>query len=303
MNLKKSKNSLVFFGTGQTSLEALQCLAENFDIELVVTKPPATNSAGKKFKNSVHTWAESNKIPIVLTSNKTELEAAILKAKPISKLGVVLDYSLIIPKQIIDYFEFGILNSHFSLLPKYRGPNPIRTAILNGDKLTGVTVIRITPELDDGPILTWAEITIECMNAIELREQLSNINCALLPETVKLYLNNELELISQDESQAIYTTKTTKDDGKLDPTKSAEQLEREVRAYAGWPKSYFDYRGKTYIVHRAVANSIKVPAGELRAINKKLYYGCKNGSLEILEIQPTSKPRMNAQAFINGYQI
>jgi methionyl-tRNA formyltransferase len=216
---------------------------------------------------------------------------------------VVLDYSLIIPKQIIDYFEFGILNSHFSLLPKYRGPNPIRTAILNGDKLTGVTVIRITPELDDGPILTWAEITIECMNAIELREQLSNINCALLPETVKLYLNNELELISQDESQAIYTTKTTKDDGKLEPAKSAEQLEREVRAYAGWPKSYFDYRGKTYIVHKAVANSIKVPAGELRAINKKLYYGCKNGSLEILEIQPASKPRMNAQAFINGYQI
>lgn len=300
---QKTKVSLVFFGTGPTSLEALQCLSDEFEIALVVTKPPATNSAGKEFINPVHSWSAQNNLPYITPCSKRELEQA-LKVKNLKDhLGIVLDYGLIIPSSVINMFDKGILNSHFSLLPKYRGANPIRAAILNGDKVSGVTIIKITPGLDDGPILTWAEASIKGLNAIELRDKLSQINCSLLCETVKLYMASELELVEQDESAASVTKKTTKKDGLINPAKPAEVLTREILAYAGWPKSTIVVDNKSYIIHEANASSEAIMQGRLEAKNSRLYYGCKDGSLEINTIQPSSKPRMGAEAFINGYLI
>ena len=297
-----NKSSIVFFGTGQTSLDALQCLYEKYYIELVVTKPPATNSAGKLFKNSVHVWAQDAGIKVLNPKDKASLGLMLKEETIKSQLGVVLDFGTIIPPEVIDIFPLGILNSHFSLLPKYRGSNPIRTSILNGDDTSGVTIIRITPGLDDGPILTWSEINIAGLNATTLRDDLSKINCALLPETVGMYLNNELELISQDESATTHTHKTTKEDGRIDTSKQPKQLAREILAYAGWPKSYVSIDGKDIIILEANPSELTPPRGELRIEDKKLYLGCANGSLEIIKIQPAGKPALSALDFINGYQ-
>jgi len=298
---KSNNNSVVFFGTGQTSLEALQCLSENYVVELVVTKPPATNSAGKPFKNAVHVWADDNNIPVINPKNKTELAELLKKVNLQSQLGIVLDFGMIIPANVIDMFNKGILNSHFSLLPKYRGPNPIRAAILNGDRTSGVTIIRITPRLDDGPILTWTEIDIAGLNAIELREELSKINCALLPETIMLYINSQLEPIEQDESEATHTHKTVKEDGLINTDKSPHTLAQEVLAYSGWPKSYISVATKELIILEAHPSKVNLPKGVLNAENKKLYLGCNGGSLEITKLQPQGKAPMDAQGFINGY--
>jgi len=296
-----SKSSIVFFGTGQTSLEALQCLSEDFVVELVVTKPPATNSAGKEFKNNVQVWAEQNDIKVINPKDKTELIKLAKQAKLQSELGIVLDFGMIIPSEVIDLFPMGILNSHFSLLPKYRGADPIRTAILNGDKTSGVTIIRITPGLDDGPILTWAELDITNMNAIELREELSRLNCALLPETTRMYLNNELEPIEQDESEATHTHKAVKEDGRIDTNKAPETLANEILAYVGWPKSYINIASKETIILEAKPSERKIPKGILEVNDKKLYLGCAGGSLEIIKLQPQGKAPMDAQGYINGY--
>ncbi len=296
-----SNSPLVFFGTGSTSLEALQCLSEVFEIELIVTKPPALNSAGKHFKNSVHQWGEKNSIPIIVPKSQSELAKLISSRVLKSKLGIVLDFGMIIPARVIDAFGSGILNSHFSLLPRHRGANPIRTAILRGDLKTGVTIIKITPGLDDGPILAWAEFDIDNLNAAILREELSKLNCALLPETAKMYLNGQLDLINQDQSGITHTTKTTKQNGRLDFNKTAEVLAREIRAYSGWPKSYFNDNGQTYIVIDAKASAEVTPQGKLTAKNKCLHIGCKLGSLQITSIQPAGKPAMEATSFINGY--
>ena len=298
---KSNNNSIVFFGTGQTSLEALQCLSEEFTIELVVTKPPATNSAGRPFKNPVHSWAEDNGVAVINPKDKLELEGLLEKANLKSKLGIVLDFGMIIPSVVIDMFDMGILNSHFSLLPKYRGANPIRAAILNGDKTSGVTIIRITPGLDDGSIITWSEVDIIGLTATELREELSKINCALLPETVSLYLNGQLEPIEQDEQEATHTHKTAKADGQIDTSKSPEVLAQEVLAYSGWPKSYITINNKEIIIIEAKPSNVSAPKGELKVDNKKLYLGCSGGSLEISKIQPQGKAPMDAQGFINGY--
>lgn len=297
----KAKIRLVFFGTGPTSLEALQSLSEEFEIDLVVTKPPATNSAGKQFLNPVHGWGLQNGLKIITPSGKAELEESLKGQNIQDHLGIVLDYGMIIPASVIDMFNKGILNSHFSLLPKYRGSNPIRAAILNGDEVSGVTIIKITPGLDDGPILTWAEASIKGLDALKLRDKLSQINCSLLCETVRLYVGGELELVEQDESAVSVTRKTTKQDGIIDPSRPAEVLQREILAYAGWPKSTIVVDDKAYIIHEARISAEKIEPGRLEAQNGKLYYGCKDRSLEIITIQPSGKARMGASAFVNGY--
>ena len=297
----KSNTEIVFFGTGQTSLEALQSLSEDFEIKLVVTKPPGLNSAGKEFKNSVHEWAQNNNLKIITPASKAEMIDSISSQSLQDCLGVVLDYGMIIPSEVIDYFKMGILNSHFSLLPKYRGSNPIRAAILSGDSTTGITIIKITPGLDEGPILSWAEIDIDDMDSIKLRNKLSELNCALLSETIKLYTSGDLELVDQDNSEATHTTKTTKEDGLIDPSKNAQRLYRETLAYAGWPKSYLMHNGNSLIIIKAKPSKIKVTPSKLEVINNKLHYGCNGGSLVLEVVQPAGKAAMEASAYINGY--
>ncbi len=295
-------SSLVFFGTGQTSLDALQCLSENYTIELVITKPTARNSAGREFTNPVHHWALNNGTKVLTPSNKAQLTTTLQSHNITSQLAIVIDYGMIIPSQVIGMFAMGILNSHFSLLPRHRGSNPIRQAILDGDKVTGVSIIRITPGLDEGPILSWAELKVGNMHALALRDKLSIINCALLPETISLYSQAHLEPISQDKSNATTTRKTTKSDGLLDPSKSSLELARAVRAYQGWPKSYLKNNNKTYIILEASSSKVIIPPAQLKVHNKSLYYGCKDGSLLITTIQPAGKPAMSSAAFINGYK-
>lgn len=296
-----TKNSLVFFGTGQTSLDSLKGLNSEFTVELVITKPPAKNSAGREFLNPVHAWAQQNNLKVITPASKSELENALKARKLNSKFGVVLDYGMVIPKRVIDMFPQGILNSHFSLLPKYRGANPIRAAILNGDKTTGITIIKITPELDDGPILTWALVDIKGDDAASLRAKLSDVNCPLLCETIRLYLTGQLDMVAQDEAEASYTQKTTKENGLIDPKKSAVTLEREIRAYAVWPKSYLSFNNKPLILIEAEASSSQVKSGEFEIISGKLHYGCKNGSLVVKRLQPAGKAAMDYSSFINGY--
>ena len=294
--------SIVFFGTGQTSLEALRAVDSYYPIELVVTKPPALNSSGRLFKNAVQQWAEENAIVVINPASKSDLIDKLKASDFKSKIGLVLDFGMVIPSEAIDMFPKGILNSHFSLLPRHRGSNPIRASILSGDTRTGVTIIKITPGLDDGPILSWGQIEIGTSNAIELRLELSKLNDALLPETIKLFLEGGLELLEQDVDSITLTHKTTKQDGQIDCTKPAEQIEREIRAYQGWPKSFFSYDNKIFSVIEAKQSNKVVSAGKLELIDKHLYLGCKDSSIEIIKIQPAGKPALSALDFINGYQ-
>lgn len=299
---KTHAQPIVFFGTGQTSLDALKTLAEEFEIEAVITKPDGTNHS-KARPTEVAAWARQNAISVYKPANKTELSALVAEKQFRSSIGVVLDYGVIIPKDVIDSFEHGIVNSHFSLLPAWRGADPIRAAILHGDSTTGVTIMLIVPELDAGPILSWGEIALnDSTNAINLRNQLSELNCALLPETIRLYVGGDIEPMQQDETVATFTTKTQKENGLLDPSLTPQELLRQINAYAGWPKSYFTWNNSQVVIAKAIASAHNAPEGTLSVDNGKLYYGCKDGSLEIIEIQPAGKKPMDSKSFINGYK-
>lgn len=301
MNSKKLKTSLVFFGTGQVSLKTIEAIQDHFCIEAVITKPDLVTSTGKTRPAELKVWAIQQNIQCFTPSNKAELSQLIAKHKFKSQVGLVVDYGIIIPQDVIDSFKLGILNSHFSLLPKLRGADPITFAILEGLEETGVSIMQIVAGLDEGDIV--AQENYQLPNDIttpQLTGDLIELSNKLLIKTIPEYIAGKIELRPQ-QGNPTYSRRLTKQDGQMDPSKTAEQLEREVRAYTGWPKSYFDWQGKTYIIHKAEVSEQIAEVGQLVTHNKKLYYGCKDDSLEILEIQPANKPKMNAEAFINGY--
>jgi len=295
---------IVFFGTGETSLEALQSLVDNFIVEAVITKPALMTSSGKARPTEVESFAKSLGIPVYTPSNRQKLDEVIQSHRFASNVGVVLDYGLILSEATINSFSLGILNSHFSLLPNFRGADPIRAAILSGEDVTGVTIIKIVAELDAGPILTWAEFELnDTITEPELRAELSNLNCSLLTETLQLYLNGDIDPVEQDSESASFTNKVAKSDGLLDTyNKDAVTLSREVRAYAGWPKSFIEYNDHTIIIIKAQPTDTKIDISKIKIVEKDIYLGCKEGSLKILELQIPGKKPMGSASFINGYK-
>lgn len=301
------KPRLVFFGnerlaTGVTTqtpvLKAL--IAAGYEIEAVIANHVDSQSRqGRDLE--VGPVAQTHNIPIILSGHTIPIAEKVAKHQ--AELAVLVAFGQIVSQSVIDMFPHGIINIHPSLLPQYRGATPVETTILNGATTTGVSLMKLVKEMDAGPVFAQQEFNLSGHESKQkLANQLGELGAKMLIESLPKIVDGSL--VAQPQiGKPTFTKRISKQDGRLDPSKSAAQLEREVRAYVGWPKSYFDWQGKTYIVHKANVATAKIPKGELKVVDKKLLYGCKDGSLEILEIQPANKPKMNAEAFINGIQI
>jgi methionyl-tRNA formyltransferase len=206
--------------------------------------------------------------------------------------AVLSAYGRIIPQEVIDLFPAGIINLHPSLLPKYRGPTPIESAILNGDTETGVSIMQLTAEMDAGPVYTQATLPLTGKeDKFELYQKLSTIGTQLLLDSLPAILSGELKPVPQSDN-ATYCQLITKQDGIMDWNKSASRLEREVRAYAKWPKSRAILGTKEVIVTKAhVASERKT----------QLDIMCADTFLSIDELIGPSGRTMSAKDFLNGY--
>jgi methionyl-tRNA formyltransferase len=217
--MTNEKTSLVFFGSGPVAAESLRLIAQNFDIEAIVTKP--TTKAEMQ--------AILHELPLFTVANKTELDALFSEQNFSSKLGVLIDFGIIVSQKIIDYFPFGIINSHFSLLPELRGADPISFAILEGKNITGVSLMLLVEAMDEGPILTIGEEKLNGQETTpELTDKLIILSDALLKDSIPEYLNNGIRPVDQKHIEKIsnrkpsYTRKLTKKDGVIDWNKPAE---------------------------------------------------------------------------------
>lgn len=298
-----TKPSIVFFGTGPVSLRTLEQISPAFSIEAIITKPSTTKSH-KHQSQTVEDWAKIHNIPVHLPGNKDELSEIFKQYKFKSLIGLVVDYGIIIPRDVLSAFKKGILNSHFSLLPEWRGADPITFAILSGQKTTGVSIMLIVPKLDEGDLLTTKEYKLSPSITIDvLTKELTDLSSELLIDIIPKYLANKIKPYPQPTShKPTYSRKLTKQDGLVDCNKSAEQIEREIRAYLGWPKSLLQYRGMDLILLKSKASNYQVDTGKLKVIDGKLLLGCKNNSLQIIRLQIAGKKSMDAKSFINGYQ-
>ncbi len=278
--MKKENMKFVFFGTGDFAVKILDILYQNnFAPALIATTPDKPK--GRKMiltPPPVKIWAQEHKI-------KTITDYALLVTD--YSLFIVADYGKIIPKNILDIPEYGAINIHPSLLPKYRGPSPIQSFILSGEEKTGVTIILLDEEMDHGPILATRELGISNSKFLiskiyykELEKELAELGGELLVETIPDWIAGKIKPIPQDHGKATYTKKITKKDGEINLNESPEIIERKIRAFTPWPGAYFFIGGKRIIITEAEID--------------------KNGALKIKQVKPEGKKEMSFKDFLRG---
>ena len=215
---------------------------------------------------------------------------------------VVVGYGQIIPKAILDIPPMGIVNVHASLLPKYRGAAPVQWAVARGETRTGVTTMKIDAGLDTGDLLLkWeTEIGLE-ETAVELGERLATAGAGLLERTLAGL--DDIVPQKQDEAQATYAPILKKEDGRVDFSMGAGEIVNRVRGLLPWPGCYASLRGQRFHIWKAKQADGLFQAGHLHVAGKKLYAGCREGAIELLEVQLEGKKRMTAAAFLNGFTL
>lgn len=296
--------TIVFFGSGPVAAESLKFIAAHFEIEAVVTKAvPAHHKA----EAPVEVLAKSLGLPILLANNKKELDDIVLNTTFKSKLGIIIDYGVIVSTAVIESFPLGIINSHFSLLPEWRGADPITFSVLSGQEKTGVSLMVIDTGLDTGKLLTRKSIIIDPQDTTPtLTEKLIELSNKLLLEYVPEYQSGNLLPKNQPHpDRATYSHKLQKSDGIIDWRKPATTIEREIRAYTGWPQSRTTLGTIEVIITKAHA----IPAnydepGTIDVVDdlSSIMVDTSDGRLCIDNLKPIGKKEMPVQAFLRGYR-
>lgn len=261
--------------------------------------------------------AEKLNLPIIEVSNKKESTDKVIAAHFSSRLGVLIDFGILIEQKVIDSFSLGIVNSHFSLLPQWRGADPITFSILSGQSKTGVSLMLLVEAMDEGPLLAVSEMDVPPGTTTpELTQNLIELSDTLLKDVLPKYTAGKLTGSSQEKiaetvgysARPTYSRKLTKEDGILDWRTPAKQLEREIRAYIEWPKSRCILGGHAVIVTASHVitdeqHSVgsKQSPGSILVVNKTLTIQTSDGKLAIDRIKPAGKHEMSIDAFLNGY--
>ncbi len=285
---------LVFFGSGPVAAASLELLAADFDIEAVITKPKPAYHRGEV---PVLATADKLKLPVFTAANRSELDQLISTKSLSSQLGILIDFGIIVSQKVIDYFPLGIINSHFSLLPQWRGADPITFAVLSGQPKTGVSLMLLVPAMDEGPLLAYAEYNMSPgITTPKLTGELIKLSQALLKETIPKYLAGKLQPVPQTAIKASvsYSRKLTKSDGAIDWQKPAAEIERQVRAFQGWPKSQAKIFGNDVIITKSRVAKDKSDGD--------LVIKCQPGWLEIEELIAPSGRTMSSADFLRGYK-
>lgn len=293
-DMSKQRN-IVFFGTEDFSLTALSGLIENnYNVRLVVTKPDAPRGRGHKLASpAVKLLAEKHNITALQPRALGDIRSVVEELD--QPVGVLSSYGKIVPEAILNLFTPGIINIHPSLLPLYRGPSPIESAILNNDTKTGVSIMKLVAAMDAGPVYVQAEIELTGTETKpELYKRLAKLGTELLIDHLPSIMDGSLLPQPQNDQAASYCPLLSKADGILDPARlTAEEAERRVRAYAGYPKTRFNYGQTSLIVTKAhISHQAKTP----------LDMRYRDGAyLVIDELVAPSGRTMSAEAFLRGY--
>jgi len=304
-----SKIKIVFIGSGPVSAESLNFLANKFDVEAVITKKSPDYHKGSP---PVFDSAKNFGLPVYTANTKNELDDLLVGLSFKSSLAVLIDYGVIVSQRAIDKFPLGIINSHFSLLPEWRGADPITYAILSGQKHTGVSLMMLTKGMDEGPILAQKKIEIsENDTGISLTKKLIGLSNVLIEETLEQYVNGKVMPIDQlkyaerlgFKGVPTYSKKIAKSDGKIDWRESAENIERKVRAFQPWPRSFTAIGDNltVSIIDAQIAKKVKLKPGEISAKDNRLLVGTGSCALEINHLQPANKKPMSSDEFLRGY--
>ncbi len=305
---------IIYMGTPDFAVPPLKALAEaGYEVAAVVTQPDKPKGRGKTLMPTpVKEEALKHGIPVYQPEKVKEI-SFVEKLREINPdVIIVAAFGQIIPKEILDMPRFGCLNIHASLLPKYRGAAPIQYAVIDGEKESGVTLMRMGTGLDTGDMISKAVVPLaDDETGGSLFEKLAQAGARLLTDTLPSVFDGTAVYEKQpEESPTPYAAMITKQMGLLDFGRSAGELERLVRGLNPWPSAYTFLEGKTLKIWKAAVSEKKygesadaLPGTVLLTDKDGIHVCCGNGCLILEEVQLEGKKRMDADAFLRGFQV
>ncbi len=296
-------------GTPESAVPSLRRLLDDgHEIVAVWTQPDKPAGRGNKLHQSqVKEFALEHNLTVQQAARIKTEEAKALFASHNADAAIVVAYGKILPAEFLSAPKRGCINVHFSLLPRYRGAAPVNWAIVNGEKETGVTTMKIVEELDAGPILLQHPTQIEeHETAPELLARLSDIGAELLSETLKRF--DSIQAQPQRDEEATLAPILKREDGLIDWSTDACAIERRVRGFQPWPNAYTTLDSRRLIIWRAAsekAEQLSMSPGQIvEAHGDNIRVACGNNTaLRVLELQPENGRRMSARDFLNGTHV
>lgn len=311
MIIDKNKYKLIFIGTPEFAVPSFLSVlkSDKFNVEAVITQPDKKSGRHRKIiKSPIKKLSQENNIKLYQPNNlsNNELVSDIKKINP--DILLVVAYGKIIPKKILNIPKYGCINIHPSLLPKYRGPSPMQSAILKGDKYSGISIMLMNEKMDAGDILYQKQVNIDNYNIEKLHDSMSKLAADLIVSVMIKWINNAIKAKTQDDKKATYSKIINKSDGKINWNRSAEEIIRQFRAYHPWPGVYthLKMKEKKTIVKliniKINKNKNKLKFGNIFKENNKILVATGDGNSIILnELQFEGKKPISSSEFIRGY--
>lgn len=294
---------VLFFGSSEFSVPILRQLCTASRTKAVITQPDKPSGRGKKLEAPV-VKNVSEQLGLQVYQPKKLIREEIIQILDDHGIDliVVAAYGKILPAWLLDHPKYGALNVHASLLPRWRGASPIQAAIMNGDKKTGVTIMKMDEGLDTGDILTQDSLIISKDDtAASLSEKLANIGASLLNKTIEDFINGKITPQKQNSKEATLTRLIRKDDGALNFDEPAERLERKIRAYNPWPICFLKWDSEYLRIYEAeISSEIYLYPNQRGEINKYPCMGTATNALILKIVQPSGKAKMDGRSFLNG---
>lgn len=294
---------ILFLGTPEFSAEILKRIPLKHTITAVVSQPDrAKDRKGNLLPTPLKKYAVENGIKVYQFER---IKKSVDELKAIdADIFITAAYGQILSQEIIDLPRYGIVNVHTSLLPRYRGSSPIQSAILNGDKVTGVTIMQTDVGMDTGDIILSQSVTIGDKTAGELTEELIEVGASLLAEALDEIEAGTAVKVKQDESGATKCKMIKDEDALINWLDSAENIYNKIRAFNPSPIAYSTLNGERIKIYRATLSDENGEAGQVLKTDKKgIVVGCGKGAINITSLQPSGKKVMDVAAFLNGKRL
>ena len=295
---------IIFMGTPEFAVPALkELLKEKLNIIYVYTQPPKKSNRGLKIeKTPVHLEAEKNNLKVhhpISLKNEEEYDF-FKKINP--DLAIVVAYGQIIPENFLNLSKKGFINIHASLLPYWRGAAPIQRSIMNGDKFTGISIMKIGKGLDSGPVMLSEKIEINNqLNYGLLSDQLSILGSKLIIKAINLIDEDKAKFLEQDHSKATHAKKITSEDEEINWNNNAIKIVQQINALNPTPGAWFKFKNERIKIWKAEVIDQKGKIGT--TLNDNLLIACKDFAIQVLEIQRPGKKIQKVKEFLLGYKI
>ncbi|MEW6008938.1 MAG: methionyl-tRNA formyltransferase [Candidatus Omnitrophota bacterium] len=302
---------IIFFGSSTFAVKVLEALlGAGFNVNCVVSQ--ADKKAGRHLKlqaTPVKVFAENKGLEVLCPQDLKDSLFLEKLASISPDIFIVVSYGKILPRSLLSLPRFFAINIHASLLPKYRGAAPIARAIMNGESITGITIIRMDEKMDEGDIISQAKIAIDMAdNALTLESKLSKLACQQILEVLNSLRNNKISFSKQDSSGASIAEKLTRQDALIDWKKDASSIYNQIRGVLPWPVAFTYFKGKRIKIFSAKIAPYEISQnakpGEIISLKEGLIFvATLKGVLSLEILQPENAKRISASEFISGYHL